>query len=661
MREHATVEAPITYVQVVLNNGHNSYTGSTANEEVFGLFGDDNLYGGGGQDYLHGDFNDDRLYGEAGDDILDGGTGDDTLEGGAGADIMIGDVGNDTFVVKSNADGNGDIASGGLGIDTLDFTFTNTSQAITFVAADPASANSLMGLIAFDGIERYVIHGQAMADRMTGYRLDDRFYGGAGNDALFGMDGDDDLYGEAGIDTLNGGSGNDYLDGGDHNDKLYGGYGNDSLYGEAGNDYLDGGENDDYLQGGDNNDQLFGGNGDDSLNGGTGDDTLNSGAGDNTLYGGLGADIIAASSGDDTIYSDGSWDGAALIDRISAGAGNDSVTIGVKDIANGGDGIDKVYMTFDNYGYAENFVLTAGTITLAAGGSITGFEILDFDGGRGADKVTGAGYNDTLDGGDGNDILRGSGGDDRINGQEGDDALYGGGGNDYLTESNGADRLYGEDGNDTFYLGNFTGGPNVVDGGADIDRVVFDSLFGSGSAYVDLTDQTLNNGRAANTTFRGIEIFEGTYYDDIFIGSSAHETLIGGGGGDILVGNAGNDRLVGGTGSDAMAGGAGNDIFDLSDLTGSPFEWEGDQFLDFTSGQDKIRMYGAALGFNPGQVRLVSGPDAAPVVAAPTLLFDSETSRLWWDQDGTSNVFQPVLVATLDNVTKLVATDFIIV
>ena len=90
-----------------------------------------------------------------------------------------------------------------------------------------------------------------------------------------------------------------------------------------------------------------------------------------------------------------------------------------------------------------------------------------WNGGNGADTITGNGGNDTINGGNGVDVLSGNGGNDLVDGGNGDDELFGDAGNDTLIGDNGADRLTGGVGND------------VMTGGRGADTFVFASNSGA--------------------------------------------------------------------------------------------------------------------------------------------------------------------------------------
>ena len=76
-------------------------------------------------------------------------------------------------------------------------------------------------------------------------------------------------------------------------------------------------------------------------------------------------------------------------------------------------------------------------------------------------------------------------------------------------------------------------------------------------------------------------LYGGTGNDTIY-GNADNDKLYGDGGNDKLYGDAGNDTLTGGSGNDTLYGGAGNDVF--------IYESGNDTIIDYTSGQDKIKI-----------------------------------------------------------------------
>ena len=139
-----------------------------------------------------------------------------------------------------------------------------------------------------------------------------------------------------------------------------------------------------------------------------------------------------------------------------------------------------------------------GDDTFTVNGDVPSSVRVLFDGGKGADNITGGAGNDWLIGGDG--WLNGDAdGNDVLTGGAGDDILTGGAGADNLSGGTGNDRLNGGDGNDATLLG------------------------GDGNDFV--------------------------------AGGDGNDTLTG----DGAV--AGNDVLMGGTGDDNLLGGSGDDTY----------------------------------------------------------------------------------------------------
>ncbi|HEV2748209.1 MAG TPA: calcium-binding protein [Allosphingosinicella sp.] len=602
----------------VINSGYVSdmIFGLGGMDTLNGGWGDDTLFGGTQNDTLNGGQNDDFLSGDEGDDTLDGGTGSDFLSGGIGKDKIDGGAGDDFVTVSSPAEFVGDVVDGGSGVDTLILTFNTLTTAITFIGKDPILTSSY-GTASFTGIEQYQIFGGSADDKLTGYLLADFFMGGKGNDTLKGLEGADILFGD---------EGNDFAYGGNDGDTIDGGIGNDTVSGDAGADFVSGGA------------------GADKVNGGTGGDNLCSGA----------------------FSLDGKGDIGVEVDTIVAGTGDDRVEIGIKDVADGGNQVDTIQLDFTASKLGENFTFSAAAISFANGGSIVNFEKLHFFGGTGRDFVTGGVSDDALHGGGSSDSLAGGDGNDLLYDDAGNDLVHGNGGNDSFFDGRGADRIFGDAGDDTIMLGDSNADRDVIDGGADKDIVLFwrsedDAGEGEGSdlsGFLDLTDQSLNDGLLLGDTFKNVETFIGSDKDDFMFGNAAGNNFHGSDGDDLLDGRAGNDLLHGGEGSDTMTGGDGKDVFDLSDqmLHGA---WFGDIVTDFTRGQDKLQISLEFLGIGgPAEFSLVVGNGPAPTGSGPQLLFDTATHRLFFDEDGAGTEHEGLLIATLEDVTTLSVSDF---
>jgi hypothetical protein len=150
-------------------------------------------YGGDGNDILSGGGgNAQELYGEAGDDDLYPIEGVQTAFGGDG---------NDDFGLLSN----GDVVSGGEGVDTFDGSFFASLDRPVQVSLDGVAndgpvgspgirANVLGDIENVSGLDQNdVLVGNASANRLDGGKGADTLDGGPGPDTLIGGDGDDEI------------------------------------------------------------------------------------------------------------------------------------------------------------------------------------------------------------------------------------------------------------------------------------------------------------------------------------------------------------------------------------------------------------------------------------------------------------------------------------
>jgi Ca2+-binding RTX toxin-like protein len=237
--------------------------------------------------------------------------------------------------------------------------------------------------------------------------------------------------------------------------------------------------------------------------------------------------------------------------------------------------------------------------------------------------LAGAGH-DTVFGRQGNDRLFGEGRGDTLSGNDGGDHLDGGRGNDRLFGDTGNDLLVGRLGNDALF------------GGAGDDV----SIGGAGNDFIQ-EDDTGND-----------RLFGGAG-DDIFFGGAGDDRLRGGAGNDFMRGMGGDDRIRGGSGQDAvigdggddrLRGGAGSDgfVFErpvLFDVSAT----DKDVILDFTKGEDKIRL----LGFGPEATQF-SDLDISMSREGSVI----ELSGFFGSSLGTHTI-------TVLNVTNLASSDFL--
>jgi Ca2+-binding RTX toxin-like protein len=168
-----------------------------------------------------------------------------------------------------------------------------------------------------------------------------------------------------------------------------------------------------------------------------------------------------------------------------------------------------------------------------------------------------------------------------------------------LRGSNFDDVLTGDVTNDIF---RGSGGNDLIDGGAGFDRV--DHWSSENGIIVDLTlatGQVIDDGTGGTDTLIGIELINGTYWDDQITGDANDNVLRGNTGNDVLSGGAGNDTLIGdfgdeggllggddildgGAGDDWLEGGAGNDTLNGGADNDTLIGGAGDDLFIFTNG-----------------------------------------------------------------------------
>jgi len=253
------------------------------------------------------------------------------------------------------------------------------------------------------------------------------------------------------------------------------------------------------------------------------------------LRGGAGNDYLDGLEGDDILI------GGAGADNMVGGIGVDTVSYE--------DATARVVIRLSNQTAVEGE---------AAGDIISGFE--NATGGAGNDALIGDGLANTLDGRGGNDYLDGGLGNDILIGGAGDDRLVGG------------------------------AGPDAMNGGDGIDLADYSSA--TARVVVRLSTGLGESNHAQGDTLANIENLTGSNFNDALIGANTIANVLrGGGGDDYLDGLSGNDYLDGGAGADRLNGGLGADTFAFVAGQG-----QGDQVLDFASGQDQLRFEGYGAG-----------------------------------------------------------------
>jgi Ca2+-binding RTX toxin-like protein len=193
-------------------------------------------------------------------------------------------------------------------------------------------------------------------------------------------------------------------------------------------------------------------------------------------------------------------------------------------LANGGAGGD---LLRGSPTAADTIQGGAGDDSLSSGG---------FDSADGGNSLTGGAGNDTLHGSEGNDLLNAGDGNDTVYANGGNDTLRGGAGNDELISGLGADLQDGGPGRDgVFYTERSEGIVVDLDNarGDDGEPGEGDSTFNVEDIYATTADDVLTGNDADNAIY----------------GSGGQDTIAGLGGDDLLEGGLvldGYDTLDGG-------------------------------------------------------------------------------------------------------------------
>lgn len=439
-----------------------------------------------GNDTLHGDrAGSITLEGLDGDDTLTGDWANETLDGGFGNDVLAGSRGTDTLI-------------GGFGNDIYRFARLDGHDAIV---NDDGDAD------AIDAIE--LASNIAPADVKFARLQNDLLLWIAGTQDRLTVR---DYFGTGAVDEIRFANGTIYtplnvpavisnLVATTGADLLVGTPGADSIDGLAGNDEIHGGEGNDTITDGSGLNTIFGDDGTDSI---TAEGTIDGGAGD---------DVLTAT-------------GSAIV-TLSGNTGNDVLDVGVNtaSVMDGGAGDDTyvIRATFNashriNQDDAESG--SVDTVRFAAGIA------------PGAVSFTYAGEGDLL-------VSYGTLPRLTISG--------------FLLEQNSASRV------DQFV---FDDAPGVIWTAAFVESLV--ATPSAGGNYIRGTS--------------GADSINALGGDDVIHGGAGDDTLTGGGVGslrlDVLHGDEGNDTLLGGTrsyggsgndhitGTDEMYGGAGDDVLD---------------------------------------------------------------------------------------------------
>ena len=141
-----------------------------------------------------------------------GNASDNKITGNSGNNILAGANGNDIYCFNASTPLGSDTIQETTtgGIDTLDFTGTNTAVRVNLGVTTNQTVvtnNLKLTFSANNTIENII--SDSGNDRLTGNSLNNTLTGGGGNDQLTGQDGNDSLIGGFGDDLLTGGNGSD--------------------------------------------------------------------------------------------------------------------------------------------------------------------------------------------------------------------------------------------------------------------------------------------------------------------------------------------------------------------------------------------------------------------------------------------------------------------
>jgi Ca2+-binding RTX toxin-like protein len=313
-------------------DGDNTVDGGSGNDTITTGAGNDSILGGDGDDVVNSGAGNDTILLGAGNDYAFGGDGDDSIVGGAGNDLLLGGGGNDLFTEDTATEGGADTYDGGIGVDSLVYTSTNTMFA--FFLGGTNLLNDGTGVDSLNSIE-FLTTGSGNDSLYVGNAMITNLETGLGNDTVT-------LAVGVGANTINLGDGDDVLNVLDNlvANIVDGGTGNNTLNYGSGNDVLSIGAG--GLITGADGDQL------------TNFQTVNTGAG---------ADSLTMNVDDGSVTS------------INLGSGNDTYTVlddSNPTLVDGGADFDLA----DYTGMTTGLNLTLGASVVGVGDTLLNFEAL---------------------------------------------------------------------------------------------------------------------------------------------------------------------------------------------------------------------------------------------------------------------------------------------
>ncbi|MEM8570614.1 MAG: calcium-binding protein [Pseudomonadota bacterium] len=413
------------------------------------------------------------ILGDGHQDVFVGYKAAATVDGGEGDDVVLfSRLVQPSFPATVSFDG-------GDGFDEISFASSQFRTATIGIEIDLRS-----GTVGFGG------SGLSNVEAATGSAKNDTFYGYSLGNHLVGLDGDDIIDGRGGGDILAGGVGKDTLYGGAGEDHFFFSdvgltpdsqtfwldvdivdiarvYGGDVAYGGADKDTFHLYEDDPAGSRDLNYDA-------DSVYGGLDDDIIFAEVGWDHIEGGEGRDRLDYSAflqTDETNALGIHVENGAVFARSDGDVPNSSAEVGNRrhdtfvgiEVLDGSSRADVIYLSG---------------------------ELVEANGGNGADRIIGDWQGEAIIGDVGNDVLFGRGGTDFVSGGDGIDLLRGGLGNDTLEGGTGIDLFDYRWGiaEDPEFL---WGADTILDFTPGEDRVILSSRFAYQEwSYEDLTIET---------------------------------------------------------------------------------------------------------------------------------------------------------------------------
>lgn len=235
----------------------------------------------------------------------------------------------------------------------------------------------------------------------------------------------------------------------------------------------------------------------------------------------------------------------------------------------------------------------------------------------------------------------------------------------------GADSLDGAGGSDVYLiaaLSDYALGESIADSGSSgVDEIRFASTTANQnlvlqSAVRGIELVTIGTGSGASATITATTAL--SLNASAFNDNGKGLTLTGNNGVNTIIGTDYTDTIISNKGNDWLTGRAGADSFVFNQAPGSS---NTDTITDFASGTDKLTFskavyttLGTGSTITANQLLVYNG-NPSLITASTRFLFNTQTSILAYDADGSGTKSTALDVAVLQGVITLASTDFMLV